>query len=412
MILPVVVVPHICDPVCVQPIDVAKTSYEHLAGLELADSGDVGSSLEIDLLIGSDHYWKLVVTGRVVKQDGGPTPIETHLGWVLSGPAEGLHQETVINFVSTPSSHMLRVYSDSEPDDLDAELKRFWELESLGILKEEHPVQRQFSRKHGRYEVHLPWKDSHPHLPNNYDLCWKRLEGQLKRLHQDPEKLRQCDTVIQDQLLQGVVEMVNEPAEWKGERLHYLPHHGVSRQDKETTKLRVVYDGSAKTNGPSLNEFLHTGSNFGQYVLQILPRFRIHKVALIGDIEKAFLMVSVVDHDRDALRFLWVTDIDRADPEIAVLRFTGVVFRVSASPFLLNATIDHHIKRMDPSEEEFIQKFRCSIYVDDVATSLTDVDVAYQFYLKAKQHLAKASFNLRKFETSSPQLRQKLPRMN
>lgn len=48
--LPVAVVPHICDPVCVQLIDIAKASYEYLAGLELADSGDAGTSLEIDLL--------------------------------------------------------------------------------------------------------------------------------------------------------------------------------------------------------------------------------------------------------------------------------------------------------------------------------------------------------------------------
>lgn len=115
------------------------------------------------------------------------------------------------------------------------------------------------------------------------------------------------------------MEVVSEPAGWRGERLHYLPHHGVSRQDKQTTKLRVVYDGSAKTYGPSLNECLHTGPNFGQHILQILLRFRIHRIALVGDIEKAFLMVSVVDHDRDVLRFLWVTDVNRADPEIAVL---------------------------------------------------------------------------------------------
>ena len=82
-----------------------------------------------------------------MKQDGGPTAIETHLGWVLSGPAKGLHQKTVINLISTHSSHMLRVDSITEPESLDAGLKRFWELESLGILKEEHPVQQQFSQR-------------------------------------------------------------------------------------------------------------------------------------------------------------------------------------------------------------------------------------------------------------------------
>ncbi len=409
--LPMVVVPHICDPVCAQPIDVSQASYGHLAGLEFADSGEVGSSLRIDLLIGSDHYWKLV-TGRVVKQDSGPTAIETRLGWVLSGPAEGLCHDTVLNLTSTHSSHLLRVDATTESESLDAGLKRFWELESLGILKEEHPVQQQFSQKiafkRGRYEVHLPWKESHPPLPDNYNLCRRRLDGLLTRLRQDPERLQQYNAVIQDELRQGVVEVVTEPDERKGERLHYLPHHGVFRHDKQTTKLRIVYDGSAKSNGPSLNECLHSGPKFGQHILEILLRFRAHRVALVADIEKAFLMISVADHDRDVLRFLWVTDVNRADPKIAVFRFTRVVFGVSASPFLLNATIDHHMKKMDPSEEAFIRKFSHSIYVDDVATSLADVDAAYQFYLKARLHLAKASFNLRKFGTSSQELHQKI----
>ena len=88
-------------------------------------------------------------------------------------------------------------------------------------------------------------------------------------------------------------------------------------------------------------------------------------------------MISVVSHDRDVLRFLWVTDVNDADPEIAVFHFTRVVFSVSASPFLLNATIDHHMKKMDSSEEQFVRKFCRSIYVDDVATSPQNVDAAY-----------------------------------
>ena len=122
------------------------------------------SHLEIDLLIGSDHYWKLV-TGKVVKGGGRLTAIETKLGWVLSGPAEGLQEDTVVNFTSTHPSHMLRVDSVTESESLEAGLKRFWELESLGILKDEQSIHKQFTQqiafKQGRYEVHLPWRDSH-----------------------------------------------------------------------------------------------------------------------------------------------------------------------------------------------------------------------------------------------------------
>ena len=47
-------------------------------------------------------------------------------------------------------------------------------------------------------------------------------------------------------------------------QVHYLPHHAVVKEQKETTKVRVVYDASAKCGGPSLNECLFAGPNFSQ----------------------------------------------------------------------------------------------------------------------------------------------------
>ena len=77
---------------------------------------------------------------------------------------------------------------------------------------------------------------------------------------------------------------------------------------------------------------------FGSYnILDIILRFRMYMIALIGDIEKAFLMVSVAPEDRDVLRFLWVDDVAKEFPQILVFRFTQAVFGVSYSPFLLNA---------------------------------------------------------------------------
>jgi hypothetical protein len=408
LILATVVVPHICDPIRAPPIT-ATGAHEHLNGLELADSDYLGGELEIDVLVGSDHYWE-VVTGRIIRGTSGPAAVETKLGWVLSGPVEGIAQETTaINFVST---HSLRVDAFTEQQSLEEGLKRFWELESLGILKDEQSVYdtftQQISFKQGRYEVHLPWKESHPLLPDNYELCRKRLNGLLRKLNQDPGQLRQYDAVIRDQLRQGVVEVVSDPTIFEEGRVHYLPHHAVVRHDKQTTKLRVVYDASAKADGPSLNDCLYTGPNFGQSILDILLRFRLHRVALVGDVEKAFLMVSVADCDRDVLRFLWIKDVREPQPEVTIMRFTRVVFGVSASPFLLNATIDHHIKKYSTLDQPFVSKFRRSIYVDDLTAGSHDADSAYEFYVKSKLRLAEANFNLRKFDTNSPKLRQRI----
>ena len=74
------------------------------------------------------------------------------------------------------------------------------------------------------------------------------------------------------------------------------------RNDKQTTKVRVVYDASSKQcGGPSLNDCLYTRPSLTENIADILIRFRSHKIALIGDIEKAFHMISVAEDDHDVL---------------------------------------------------------------------------------------------------------------
>ena len=80
-------------------------------------------------------------------------------------------------------------------------------------------------------------------------------------------------------------------------------------------------------------------------------------MALAADIEKAFLMVSVAEQDRNVLRFLWVDDIMKDDPRIIPLRFKRVVFGVSSSPFLLNATIPHDLKKIVSTMQRLWQEF-------------------------------------------------------
>ena len=77
--------------------------------------------------------------------------------------------------------------------------------------------------------------------------------------------------------------------------------------------------------------------------------------------------------DRDVLRFLWVDNIEKDFPKLLVLRFTRVVFGVSASPFLLNATLDHHIRKYEAEDPEFVARFLRAIYVDDVTYGGSDI---------------------------------------
>ena len=137
--LSTVVVPHICNPMSIQPIASCKLLYSHIAGLKLADPGETMGELKIDVLIGSDYYWE-VVTGKIVKGQGGRVAIETKLGWLLCGPIDKLPpMSTAINLISS-HSHTLSIDVHSEPESLEQGLKQFWELESLGISKDEPSV--------------------------------------------------------------------------------------------------------------------------------------------------------------------------------------------------------------------------------------------------------------------------------
>ena len=75
------VVPHICDLLTIQ--NVSESKFTHLERSDLADVLQ-DSSLQVDLLIGSDFYWQFV-TGETVHGAEGPVAVKTTLGWVLSG---------------------------------------------------------------------------------------------------------------------------------------------------------------------------------------------------------------------------------------------------------------------------------------------------------------------------------------
>ena len=105
--------------------------------------------------------------------------------------------------------------------------------------------------------------------------------------------LKQYEAVIMEQLENGIIEEVQDPGIADGQHVHYLPHHAMVHHDKDTTKLRVVYDALARSDRMSLNDCLYVGPKFNQKIFDVLFRFRAYGVALTSDIEKASLMVLV-----------------------------------------------------------------------------------------------------------------------
>ena len=81
-----------------------------------------------------------------------------------------------------------------------------------------------------------------------------------------------------------------------------------------------------------------------------------------------------------------VDNVNENPPKIRPLRFTRVIFGVSSSPFLLNATIRHHLESYRNSHPNLVQLLLDSFYVDDLTTEANSEE-AHSVYVESKQIL-------------------------
>ena len=324
------------------PARVDLTQYPHLDNLEFADTLNSENEKEpVDILIGSDRYWDLV-SGDIVKGTEGPIAVKSKFGWLLSGPVNTPANDKEVN--NTISNLCIEEPAplQTENDILVHELKRFWETESLGIHENEnkaHPFLTEIKFDGERYEVELPRKGSEPEpVAADLDQALNRLNSLYSRLERDKDVLQEYDKIIDEQLKLGIIELVPESEQTsefiEQNETHYLPHFGVTRKDRETTKLRIVFDGSAKSqqNDLSLNDYLENGPNFMPPIFDVLAKFRSKPIAMIADIEKAFLQISISEKDRDTLRFLWYkASDDEKPPKLIHLRLSADLLSVTTN---------------------------------------------------------------------------------
>ena len=335
-------------------------NYAHLQDLELADMSiaETGQQ-DIDVLIGSDYYFD-IVSGDVIRSNSGPLEVSSMFGWVLSGPTsaeESREKYATTNLIIEKSESMTSSPFDihSENEELCNALQKFWDTESLGV-REEPPVSQSdigeflgsihFDENEGRYEVGLPWKGGLVPASNECALCITRLRQLHSRLKKNKELLRDYDHVIKDQVKSGIIEAVPENDNDQTPT-HFLPHHGVIRSDRETTKLRVVFDGSAKSDKStaSINECLEKGPNLVPHLFDIVVKFRGYPIAVVADIEKAFHQIQINPEDKRMLRFLWFNDIEKDCPQIKYYYMDRSVLLKTKT---LVESINHYIR--DPSD--------------------------------------------------------------
>ena len=184
----------------------------------------------------------------------------------------------------------------------------------------------------------------------------------------------------------------------------YMPHRPVVRESAVSTKVRPVFDASAKGyNGISLNDCMEIGPCLLTNLTQILIRFRRWKFALTADIQKAFLQIAVHRDDCDVHRFLW-----DCDGQVKVMRFRRVPFGNCSCPFLLNATVQHHLSLFPASRT--VTELQQNLYVDDFLSGCDFVEETCQMIHEACDVMSQGCMTLTKWSSNSTEVADVLQR--
>lgn len=108
------------------------------------------------------------------------------------------------------------------------------------------------------------------------------------------------------------------------------------------------------------------------------------------------------------IKFLWFQDPFADELEIVSFRFNRLVFDLHPSLLILGATIKHHLQLLKQDKPEIAQLLENLFYVDNLITRADEDQRAFDIYQKSKQMMSKGGFNLRKWNSNSKTLLQKI----
>ncbi|GFV42128.1 integrase catalytic domain-containing protein [Trichonephila clavipes] len=272
---------------------------EPFSDLKLADPTFFKSG-PIDILIGVNIALPMLKGQSLSLGDNKPFAVHSDLGWIVAG--------------NVPEASL----STSEER-----------------ACEDYFIGTHVRNEDGRYVVRLPFHSSPSKLGDSRESAIRRFKSLEHLLIKKPAIYSQYRDFMQEYLTLGHMELVPKNDYAKREA-YYLPHHAVLR-DSSTTKLRVVFDASAKsTSGYSLNYILMVGPRVQRDVYPILLSFRTFQIAVCADLEKMFRQIRISSEGTNWQRILWR---DNPKETVKEYRLTTVTYGTSCAPYLSTRTL-------------------------------------------------------------------------
>lgn len=376
--------------------------WRHVKNLDLADPQFFEAN-KIDILLGASAYAEIILSGIRKGQTNEPIAQQTKLGWIIFG--------------STCNSESFRTMCNAinelPPEDpstnLSSQLQKFWQIEEAEpttfLTPDEQAAEDIFATRvsrdaSGKFVVDLPFKvDPNSNcLGESRYMAEKRLLSSQRRFNRDENIQRMYHDNLMEYLTLGHMKKL-EPNEMP---LYFLPHHPVVKESSKTTKVRTVFDASAKTsNGLSLNDILYVGPTIQPDLFDQLISWRRFKYAFSGDIEKMYRQVQV-SPEHALFQCILVTNPETK--QIDTYKLLTVTFGTASAPFQAIRAIDEIGRRIEKENPKLGAAIRTNFYVDDYLGTADSIDEACLIQHQITSELAKYGFNLRQWKANDDKI--------
>ncbi|CAH4020416.1 unnamed protein product [Pieris brassicae] len=365
-------------------------SWPYIKDIELADP-EFNRSSQVDILFGADVYAQIMMSG-ILRGENLSQPIaqQTRFGWILCGKLKSYQCNIILNNTE--------------------DLQKFWEIEDIeespSVVSSEDQYCLELYKKttlrqaNGKYKVRLPLKDNFKEsLGLSKPMAVAQFHSLERKLAKQPKTARQYKDFINEYKDLGHMSFIEN----KGPEIgYYLPHHCVTREHSETTKLRVVFNGSAKTStGLSLNDVMYTGPNLQQDLQSLILKWRRFRYVYTADVEKMFRNIDIFECDRKMQRIIWRNSQGRPLQEYEL---TTVTYGTKAAPFLAMMTLKQLAMDERPRFPRAAEITEQAFYTDDLIYGAHSIEEGCSMVTELQDLLQSGGFTLRKWASNEPRI--------
>ena len=377
-----------------------KEEWSHLRSISFPD---LAPRDHHEMLIGSDLIFYHRSRKEVCGLRDAPIARLTPLGWSCIGRYMTCNTNIEVGVAELECCQLEM--------DLNDQVSKMWRLDAIGIdvpaneahlpTEEERIAEEMLERgltfKDGRYEAPMLWQDDHP-KGNNFEAVYRRTKNMEHKMQQRGNVVQRCSEVIKGYKDKGYIVEVSD--ERKYENAFYIPHFPIVKEEKVSSKVRIVFDAAAKYNGMSLNDRLYAGPKYQQDIVKILINFRKFRFGLLCDLSEMYLQVSLASEDRRFCRFIW---------QDKIYEWTRTVFGRRDSPFIVLYVVKQNASKFNKKFPKAVKIIQSNMYVDDLAASCQSEGELMDLIHQITEIFAFAGMKVHKWNTNSREVLKSIP---